>query len=389
MAPTRSIILIGLVALAGPWVYDKYTGFGQMFLKNTPAKLPSMNAFSSYKVLFQDTIRNCEDAVIDEDAGMALLSCDPGRDWWNTVMGTFISSHKEGEIWSYLYSQIDVEDEALLHPLGRHGFPADREFHPLGLEYEPASDTVFAVNHASSGSGIEIFKLSPTREHLLWERTFIHPKVHTPNSIAAINEHELFVTNDHYFLARNFKPFSKIETYLGLPLGEVLYVNLKTNEVRTLARLGFANGVKMLNKTTLAAASTSGPDVYIYSIDPETKSLTQKLKIRVPFAPDNISVDSNGKLLIAGHPYPPTMEVVSSTNHEYDLDNANDGRKPASERPRAAGWIKEWDGNPEGKTRDLYIGAEYGTTCTAVRDVKRKMGIITGLYEKGILVWKE
>lgn len=307
----------------------------------------------------------------------------------NLVQGTFISSFRQGEIWSYIYSQPDVEDEALILPLGRHGYPADREFHPLGIEYHSPTDSVFVVNHASSGSGIEIFKLTPTRQHLLYERTFIHPRIHAPNSVTAINDHELIVTNDHYFIARTFKPLAKIETYLSLPLGEVRYVNLKTNETKSLARLAFPNGVQFLNKTTLAVASSTGPAIHIYSFDAEAKTLTQKQKIRVPFAPDNLSVDSQGRLLVAGHPYPPSMEEVTSRNHEYALDNVDDGRKSVSERPRASGWVAEWDGNAEGKLRDIYVGSEYGTTCMAARDVKRKMGIVLGLYEKGILVWKE
>ena len=288
-----------------------------------------------------------------------------------------------------MYSQTDVADSGLLTPLGRHGYPANREFHPLGIEYHSPTDTVFVVNHASSGSGIEVFKLSDTRKTLQHKQTFTHSTLQAPNSIAAINDHELFVTNDHYFLARNFKPLAKIETYLGIPLGGVVYVNLKTKEARPLASLAFANGVKLLNKTTLAVSSTTGPAVNIYSVNPETKALTLKQRIRMPFAPDNLSVDRNGKLLIAGHPYPPSLEEISATNHQYALDNVEDGRKPASERPRAASWVAEWDGNREGKLRDIYVGTEYGTACTAARDVKRKLGIMSGLYEKGILVWRE
>lgn len=38
------------------------------------------------QIKFRDQIRNCEDVVLDEGAGVAILSCDPGRDRWNTVM---------------------------------------------------------------------------------------------------------------------------------------------------------------------------------------------------------------------------------------------------------------------------------------------------------------
>lgn len=70
-------------------MYERYQGIAQLFLNNHPDRLPSVKAWSSYKIMFEDKLRNCEDGVIDQDAGMALLSCDPGRDWWNTVMVGF------------------------------------------------------------------------------------------------------------------------------------------------------------------------------------------------------------------------------------------------------------------------------------------------------------
>jgi hypothetical protein len=45
-----------------------------------------MSAFKSYKIKFPDVLRNCEDVLLDEELGIAYLSCDPGRDWWNAVM---------------------------------------------------------------------------------------------------------------------------------------------------------------------------------------------------------------------------------------------------------------------------------------------------------------
>lgn len=55
-------------------------------LANAPAKLEGFNSFKSYEIKFADQIRNCEDVILEESLGVALLSCDPGRDRWNTVM---------------------------------------------------------------------------------------------------------------------------------------------------------------------------------------------------------------------------------------------------------------------------------------------------------------
>jgi arylesterase/paraoxonase len=35
------------------------------------------------------------------------------------------------------------------------------------------------------------------------------------------------------------------------------------------------------------------------------------------------------------------------------------------------------------------MSEEFATGSTAVRDVERGVGIVSGLYEKGLLVWRE
>jgi arylesterase/paraoxonase len=66
-----------------------------MLVANTASKLPKMSAWKSYKILFADTIRNCEDSLMDEELGIAYLSCDPGRDRFNTVQVSFVFDFQE------------------------------------------------------------------------------------------------------------------------------------------------------------------------------------------------------------------------------------------------------------------------------------------------------
>jgi hypothetical protein len=60
------------------------------FYANHPDRMARINAIGSYEIKFQDRIRNCEDAFLLEDKGLAILACDAGRDNWNTVM---VSKH--------------------------------------------------------------------------------------------------------------------------------------------------------------------------------------------------------------------------------------------------------------------------------------------------------
>jgi arylesterase/paraoxonase len=55
-------------------------------LANRPGKFQEIYNIKSHELLFQDRVRNCEDVVLDEEKGVAFLSCDEGRDRWNTVM---------------------------------------------------------------------------------------------------------------------------------------------------------------------------------------------------------------------------------------------------------------------------------------------------------------
>lgn len=62
-------------------------------MSNRPGKLQEVNVFKSLETKFQDEIRNCEDVILVEGKGVALLSCDPGRDRWNTVMVSLVPSY--------------------------------------------------------------------------------------------------------------------------------------------------------------------------------------------------------------------------------------------------------------------------------------------------------
>lgn len=53
---------------------------------NRPGKFENVNHFKSHEVKFRDRLRNCEDVLVEEDMGIAFLSCNPERDQWNTVM---------------------------------------------------------------------------------------------------------------------------------------------------------------------------------------------------------------------------------------------------------------------------------------------------------------
>ncbi|TID25181.1 calcium-dependent phosphotriesterase [Venturia nashicola] len=265
-----------------------------------------------------------------------------------------------------------------------------QNFHPLGLAYNAKTSTISVVNHAQSGPSIEIFKLDQNIATAAHGSTIAHPLIHTPNSLFPISDHELLITNNHKYEIRNRKLEATLKTYLSHPGGSVVYLNLLTNEAKIAADgIPFANGITLLNSTYVAVASTTTPSFSVYAINAATHDLALTQKVSIPFWIDNLKVDSAGTLLMAGHPWVPASTKVLKTNQLYDHDGTGKGLA-LDGRPRAGRWVAEWDGDGEGKIRDLYVGGveEFGASTSVVRDLGRGLGFVVGLYEGGILMFK-
>lgn len=235
-----------------------------------------------------------------------------------------------------------------------------------------------------------MFKLFSSEKVATHIGTIRHSLIAAPNAVTAISAKELFVTNDHRFIAEKHPMLTKLETGFGYAGGSVVHIDLKSirePKVHTLSKIPFANGIVQLDSSALAVASSSMNEVYIYDIarpsDSGPPSLTKRNTIQVSFHPDNLRVDQNGKLLIAGHPHALTMEKVAV--NAARCNDPNDKVKQGC--VKGLSWIAEW--SEKDGLRDLYVGDDFGTSSTAVRDVERKIGFAVGLYERGIMVWDD
>lgn len=265
------------------------------------------------------------------------------------------------------------------------------------MAYDAPTSTLFVTNHAKSGHRIELFKLDTAKLTATHTRSISHPLINIPNAICLIGSDEFYVSNDHYITTRTSRPLSLAETYLSPPGGSLVHVKLGKGDdnkadAKIVARLPFANGIEILNKTTVAVSASSRAAVYLYSLqrDGDYGSLKYTSQIAVPFVPDNLSL-SEGKLLIAGHPHAAIEAKYAATRHVCNdaakLAAADDKMKHYCQTASAPSWVSEW--TEEEGLKHLYVETEYPTSATAVRDAKRGVGIVAGLYGKGILVWKE
>ena len=78
-------IQVLLLAVIAPWLYDRYLAFSPM-AASRPGSFRNVQTFKSHGVKYQNELRNCEHVVMEKSVGIAFLSCDAGRDRWNTVM---------------------------------------------------------------------------------------------------------------------------------------------------------------------------------------------------------------------------------------------------------------------------------------------------------------
>ncbi|GAP84218.2 putative six-bladed beta- -like protein [Rosellinia necatrix] len=390
-----------------------------LFWKNAPHRLVKVNTFASHEIRFSDRIRSCEDVLMVESKGLAILACDPGRERWNTVMGIFHEPAESGGLYVFNYENTSASDDEALKQLKFVDFKFESDFHSLGVAYNESSSTLFVANHRHGQPAIEVFKLDLEEYTATHLRSVQHRLIRQPNSIALINDREFYVTNSHRFQIRD-RPFvARVETSMGLATGTVVHVHVDIDadadasaspqdpapavRARVVARVPFANGIELLNPMMAAVASSSTAKIHLFSIRPRAGTaatspprFSRIFEFDVPFAPDNLSLESGttnaSALLIAGHPHLPSLSAFSATRHVCNgapdkLAAADEATRKTCRTLSAPSWVARW--TPDGGVETLYADVKYPSSSTAVRDTGRKIGIVSGLYAKGILVWRD
>ncbi|KAK7917600.1 hypothetical protein PG985_011208 [Apiospora marii] len=388
MASRSTGFLVLVVAALSAFIYPRISLL-QSFYYNHPDRLVPLNNIGPYEVKFGDRLRSCEDVILIESKGVAIVACDPGRERWNTVMGIFLSGPVPGAEF-YVYEYENLDDDKSLTPLEVVGYAPGEDLHTLGLAFDEDTSSLFVANHRHDGSRVDVFHLDFESHTLRHAHSIQHPLIHGPNSILLVNSHEFYVTNDHHFLAKDHPIISKLETFTSFPTGTLVHVDM-TPLLQDPASA-------LVNDTTLAVASTNSASIRLYSISPPSKvsngrhpMLRPSASIPLSFLPDNLSKSSNGAIVVAGHPHAISLGKFAATRHicnsPEDLAKAEPSVREVCEKSKAGSWVSQWT-EAEG-VRDLYVGTDYPTSSTAARDLGRKTGIISGLYAKGLLVWRD
>lgn len=285
---------------------------------------------------FWDLVNPLSGALDDR---LLILSCDPGRKEWNSVLGPLKNPDPHGALWVYPTRAARIS-ESKPRKIEFKGYPENHDFHPLGVEVYPATSTkdesyMYVVNHGRVKTTIEQFTMSwsdPTvATHV---RTLSSPHFVSPNGLALTSPTSFYVTNDHYFTRRlpGFlgKTLPFIETLLGLPfswIGHVSVIGTAEDSAFTIEHkvaasgVAFANGISASSSgSTVAVASSALGEVLLYSRDVATNGLTYSSRIPLPFCPDNVAFShshsrtragAEGVLIVAGHPNFPALIKVA------------------------------------------------------------------------------
>ncbi|KAF7312298.1 hypothetical protein MIND_00242800 [Mycena indigotica] len=384
------VLSVGVLCLSVVLWRNKHPLRQMLFKRELPLVHYSGGAASDCAVKIAPEFTFCEDATLWElrntSEQRVLVSCDPGRKAWNTVLSPMVNPDPHGSLW--------VIDNVAATPrrLQLDNFPSQHDFHPLGVAISPfhgdAPSNLFVVNHARKRSFIEQFTLSPGSSSATYIRTLTSPYFIAPNSISLTSPNSFYLSNDHLLTRRLPFPLGNIlpliETVLTLPLAWVSHITLDPDPLALKPIVShafaapfvpYANGVAISpSGNKVAIASTSRSLVYIYARNEKTNALTQTAAVPVPFHPDNLEFDHSGELVVAGHPHFGSVLQVKSD--------------PTAEAV-APSWVVSIDQNNKVTTLFQSNGTVFSTSTTGLRDHDGHL-FISGLYSQpgGVLACK-
>jgi arylesterase/paraoxonase len=245
-----------------------------------------------------------EDIDIDFKSGVAYLSTADHRG-----MSFLMHSREMGRLLSY-----DIRTRTL-HNTTLINWPDNQYFHPHGLSlYRDETKGViyiYVVNHRrSGGDAVEIFRVKDpqTFEHI---KTFSHALFHCANDLTLVNEDEFYITKYKANCPYDSKWGDFVEKMTHAWNGFVVYCDIAHNECRIVAQpYSFPNGIVISqDKKTVYMVTSLTHSLHVFTRNASTNSLYKTKDIFFDSALDNISMDEDGCLWIAGHPKPLHFEL--------------------------------------------------------------------------------
>jgi len=264
-------------------------------------------------------------------------------------------------------------------------FPPEEDFLLNGLGFfedeknDPNKLFIFFVNHKRTGSVIEIFEHTLNTKVLTHLNTVKHDLIYTPNNVAPVSKNEFYVTNDHY--SKNNEIVRSFEALARRPWSYVVFHSSITNTTEIVADgLIYPNGIASnWDKSKIYVSTTTGGELLVYDRKSNNK-LHLSERVYTGICLDNVSVDENGEIYIAG-----TQKALAA------LAQLMDGSAQTPLFPAAV--VKVSNNTNE----DKFYGKKYshkiiyednGNVLPAVTvaavDGRRKVMLLGSFYSKGV-----
>jgi arylesterase/paraoxonase len=277
-------LLAGIMSLVSIYIGVNITRASGTFVTT----IPTDNAMCKPVDVFPGT----EDVTIAPSTGMVFVSAADRR----VPEG---ETPAQGGIYAF---PIDNPDR--IRKVSMDG-PADFQPHGISLWSGDRGDgtmitRLFVINHATTGENhIELFDVADDGA-LTYFESIQFQDLTSPNDILAVGPSSFYATID-----RKYKDglMRSLEAYLALPLASVVYFD-GFESFTAVEGLKYANGINMsADGNTVYIAEVLRREIGVYTRTPANGALKFVKSIELDTGPDNIEMDADGNLYVAGHPY--------------------------------------------------------------------------------------
>ncbi|PQE22176.1 serum paraoxonase arylesterase protein [Rutstroemia sp. NJR-2017a WRK4] len=261
--------------------------------------------------------------------------------------------------------RVDPETDALHFIIINHRPP-----------FDPVTGEALDPEKIGANSTIEHFESKVGSSSLKHVKTYSDETIKTPNRVAWVSEHAFAFTNDH---SDKVGYRRELDPFLGG--GSIGLCNAATSSCKIAYStfLRGPNGLKLGPDGLLYVPITFTPEIQVFSVADTTLELVTKIK--TPYPLDNMSVDKNGDIIVAG--IPQTYKWLANLDdRSIDVPSAVLRVKKRQDK----------DGNgKEGEDYEVEIMIEDDGTIMAggtiaVHDVEKKKVYVAGITEPHVLV---
>jgi len=322
--------------------------------------------------------------AFDYNAKLLYLSDDPARREF-VIFGfgesqqTKIASIKiQGSIWTYdPLTKISRKLPLLNLP------DTFLDFHPHGISLLHSNNNnnnkllLYVVNHRRDGDAIEVFDIIDTNKNniveLNWKQSIMDNESLTAgNDVHAISEHEIYVTNFHYYPQHTILGQIEILTQRKWSFITFCEVGKITKCKKVVENIGMANGIigNKNNNSEIFVAASIDKSIHFFHRDPNNNKLNLIKSVFVDSAVDNIVIDeTTNDLIVGSHP-----KILTFLSHARNQNNI------------APSQVFRMESKGNNKVEEIFLSNGTDLSASSVGVVFENYLFIGGVFDAGFLI---